>query len=76
MKMSLSKDVAIEKYDNLDFSKKKLTIEHFHGFTKMYAGDKNIPYPFVGNDSENLIEHVKSDIFSIGLIFLNGIMKI
>ena len=46
----------------LDFSKKKLTIEHFHGFTKMYAGDKNIPYPFVGNDSENLIEHVNQVI--------------
>jgi superfamily I DNA/RNA helicase len=46
----------------LEFSKKKLTIEHFHGFTKMYAGDKNIPYPFVGDVSENLIEHVNQVI--------------
>jgi len=42
----------------LKFSKKKLTVEHFHGFTKMYARDKDIPYPFGGSDSENLAEHV------------------
>jgi len=46
----------------LKFSKKKLTIEHFHGFTKMYANSKDIPYPFVGSVNEKLIEHINQVI--------------
>ena len=42
----------------LKFSWRNLHVDHFHGFTKKYALEKDIPYPFGGGVKEELIEHI------------------